>query len=109
AGVATVAAGSWEVPPQAARAVPRAAASSGKTALWVRGMRCLRWWSAGFWDAPVTPARRQARTGLPPRGSCAAGGACSGALFASPDPQVDGFHEHRERHRRVDVALRDVL
>src|SRR3546814_9247515 len=25
------------------------------------------------------------------------------------DPQVDHFDEHRERHRRVDVALRDVL
>src|SRR5690606_15588538 len=109
AGVATVAAGSWGLPPQAARAVPRAAASSGKAALWVRGMRSLRWWTAGFWDAPVPSARRQARTGLPPRGSCAAGVACSGALFAPPDPQVDGLHEHREGHRRVDVALRDVL
>src|SRR3546814_10473791 len=31
------------------------------------------------------------------------------ALGAAADPQVDHFDEHRERHRRVDVALRDVL
>src|SRR3546814_4144171 len=31
------------------------------------------------------------------------------ALGAAADPQVDHFDEHRERHRRVDVAPRDVL
>src|SRR3546814_15985057 len=29
------------------------------------------------------------------------------AFGAAADPQVDHFDDHRERHRRIDVALRD--